>query len=361
MAAKKVARRVAPLFTQHWAPGTRLFFVGERANWVIDEELRAVERLARGLGVRVASRRVLASSREQAVFYGSHFTFLQEPWTPPAHRLGTTYFHGRPGTPGMPEFDVPFRVLRANHERLDRIQVSHTELEDVVLETGIQREKVHKIPIGIEPSFFSATTSELRDSARRSLGLPSSAFVVGSFQKDGIGWGDGFEPKLVKGPDVFCDSLELIRPQVPELHVLLSGPARGYVRRRLELAGIPYVHRLVDRYRDVSNLYHALDVYLVSSRQEGGPKAVLESMASGVPLVTTRVGQAMDLVEHGRNAFMVEPEDIEGLATWLAHIAEGGSDLSALRAAGLETAAANTYDAQLPLWRSFLTGFVQMR
>jgi glycosyltransferase involved in cell wall biosynthesis len=361
MAAKEVARRFAPLLTKQWTPGSRLFLVGEQANWVIDEELRAVERLARELGACLPGRRLLSISRDQSAFYGSHFTLLREPFEPPSHRLATTYFHGRPGTPGMPEFDVPFRILRANHERLDRIQVSHSELEHVVLETGIQADKVHKIPIGIEPSFFSATTSELRDSARRSLGLPSSAFVVGSFQKDGIGWGDGFEPKLVKGPDVFCDSLELIRSEVPELHVLLSGPARGYVRRRLELAGIPYVHRVLERYRDVGTLYHALDAYLVSSRQEGGPKAVLESMASGVPLVTTRVGQAMDLVEHGKNAFMVEPEDVEGLAGWLVLVAEGGEDLSALRAAGLKTAAVNTYAAQLPLWRSFFTGFVQMR
>ena|SRR5436305_7351999 len=107
-------------------------------------------------------------------------------------------------------------------------------------------------------------------------------------------------------------------------------------------------------------LYRAVDAYLVASRQEGGPKAVLESMASGVPLVTTRVGQAMDLVEHGRNAFMVEPGDVDGLAGWLVHVAEGGSDLHAVRAAGLETAAAHTYDMQLPLWRDFLTGFVEL-
>ena len=38
-------------------------------------------------------------------------------------------------------------------------------------------------------------------------GLPDDAFVVGSFQKDGVGWGDGLEPKLVKGPDVLVEAL----------------------------------------------------------------------------------------------------------------------------------------------------------
>jgi glycosyltransferase involved in cell wall biosynthesis len=355
-----LARPLASAVTRRWPAGSRLFLVGEQANWSIDEDLRAVRGIAESVGVRIANRRLLTSSRGQAAFYGSHFTLLQEPWRPPPHRLATTYFHGRPGTPGMPEFDIPYAALCAHHERLERVQVSHSELEQIVLESGIAREKVRRIPIGIESSYFRPTTPSLRTEARRALGLPDSAFVVGSFQKDGVGWTGGLEPKLVKGPDVLADALELARREVRELYVLLSGPARGYVRDRLTRAGIPYVHRVVDRHRDVAGLYHALDAYLVASRQEGGPKAVLESMASGVPLVTTRVGQAMDIVEHGRNAFMVEPEDTEGLAAWLAHVAAVGSDLDALRAAGFATVAANTYESQLPLWRAFLTGFVEL-
>src|SRR5438132_1609151 len=101
-AAKEAARRAASLATRRWRAGSRLLLVGEGAGWVIDEELRSVERVARELGARVADPRLLRVSRDQAAFYGSHFTLLREPWTPPPHRLGTTYFHGRPGTPGMP-------------------------------------------------------------------------------------------------------------------------------------------------------------------------------------------------------------------------------------------------------------------
>ena len=60
-----------------------------------------------------------------------------------------------------------------------------------------------------------------------------------------------------------------------------------------------------------------IDAYVVASRQEGGPKAVLESMACGVPLVTTRVGQAIDLVQHGVNGWMSAPEDANHLAAGL--------------------------------------------
>jgi len=158
---------------------------------------------------------------------------------------------------------------------------------------------------------------------------------------------------------VLVEALRLLRMQVADLHVLLAGPARGYVRAGLERLGIPYRHRELERYDRIGGLYQALDAYVVPSRQEGGPKGVLEAMASGVPVVTTRVGQAMDLVRHGENAWLVEVEDAEGLAHWLAHVAGRPSDLPPVVAAGLETAAANTYEAHLPLWRAFFDGFVE--
>ena len=68
-------------------------------------------------------------------------------------------------------------------------------------------------------------------------------------------------------------------------------------------------------------LYSALDAYVVPSRQEGGPKSVLEAMASGVPIVSTRVGQATELIRDGENGRLVEVEDAEALAEALRTIA----------------------------------------
>jgi glycosyltransferase involved in cell wall biosynthesis len=131
------------------------------------------------------------------------------------------------------------------------------------------------------------------------------------------------------------------------------------VTRGLDRLGIPYKHAFPSHYPDVAQLYQALDLYLVTSRQEGGPKAVLESMASGVPLVTTRVGQAMDLVRHGQNAWMVEPGDVEGLAHWAEHAVRDTTDAARVAACGRRTAEEHTYSSQLPLWQRFFDGFVQ--
>jgi glycosyltransferase involved in cell wall biosynthesis len=183
--------------------------------------------------------------------------------------------------------------------------------------------------------------------------------VVGSFQKDGIGWGEGLEPKLVKGPDVFLKTIEILKPRVPELFVLLSGPARGYVKRGLEQLGVPYRHHFLKHYPEMGELYQVLDLYIVASRQEGGPKAILEAMASGVPLVTTRVGQAMDMVRHEENGWMVEAEDAEGLAYWAEYVIYRLSSIGKVLRNAWQTAEANSYEAQISLWENFMRGFVE--
>ena len=156
-------------------------------------------------------------------------------------------------------------------------------------------------------------------------------------------------------------AVERLRERVPELVVLLTGPARGYVRAGLERLGVPYRHVLLPGVDAVAQAYDAIDVCLVTSRDEGGPRAVLESMATGVPLVSTRVGQAADLVRHGENGWLVDVEDVDGLVHWSAHVAEAAEDeLSAVRAAARATAEDNSYPALRPRWKALLRGFVEL-
>jgi glycosyltransferase involved in cell wall biosynthesis len=341
---------IAPFWRRH----SRLFLVGDRgADWSIADDVRQLELIARRLRIRRGPARLGPHIRGQSVFYASQFVLLADGERWPRSRLGVAYLHGRPGTPGFPEFDRCFETLRRRHEELARLQVSHSEIHDLVLESGIEPAKVHRIPIGVDPRAFAPGPS-----TRGELGVPQSAFVVGSLLKDGVGWGEGLEPKTIKGPDVLLRALELAHARIPELFVVLTGPARAFVKAGLERLGIPYVH-VHPPAAELPRVYRALDACLVASRQEGGPKAVLESMASGVPLVTTRVGQAMDLVRNGENGFAVDVEDAEALAVWLERI-HAGIDVGPLREAARATAEANSYEALTPRWRDLFTGFVEL-
>ena len=44
---------------------------------------------------------------------------------------------------------------------------------------------------------------------KHNLGIPEDYTVIGSFQKDGKGWGEGLKPKLIKGPDILLKQLDL--------------------------------------------------------------------------------------------------------------------------------------------------------
>jgi len=358
---RPLRRAAVGLWTRGWPPHSRLFLAYDVEGWVLEYEARQLERTARALDVAIGPDRWMKGVDRQSIFHLSQFTLLLDDFERRGNRLGFAYFHGRPGTPGMPEFDACFETLRQRHAEIDRVQVTSSAMQELILETGIAAEKLHRIPIGIDTEAFRPRTSESRAVARQALGLPESAFVVGSFQKDGVGWGDGLEPKLIKGPDVLLAVAEGLREEVPELVFLLTGPSRGYVRAGLERLGVPYRHALLPSVDAVSQAYEAIDACIVTSRDEGGPRAVLEAMATGVPLVTTRVGQALDLVRHGENGWLVDVEDVDGLVEWTAHVARApAGDLAVVLAAGQATAAANAYDALRPRWRELFRGFVAM-
>jgi glycosyltransferase involved in cell wall biosynthesis len=333
--------------------------INDGANWVISREMKEIADLCGSIGVKLIAADWFRESRSQSVFYGSRWSLMPGALPKISHRLGMTWFHGKPGT-GVPGFDHTYNMLRQHHERIHRIQTSHCEMFDLVLESGIDPAKVFLIPIGINLSYFSVVSPSSRREVREKYGVPQSAVVVGSFQKDGNGWDEGLEAKTIKGPDIFIKSIKMLKQRIPDIFVLLSGPARGFMKAGLKDLGVPYKHVYLESYEEVAQLYHALDVYIVSSRQEGGPKAVLESMASGIPLVTTRVGQAMDLVKHAKNAWMVDVDDADGLAYWAEYAVSHPDTTKEVLREGRITAEANSYDSQIPLWREFMRGFVNV-
>ena len=357
--SRDLLRAGVAFYTKQWPDYSRLILMADIPSWSIAHDMLELAHLARQLGLQTRSPFFAVHGQKQSVFIGSHFDLLlSDRWFQTNHRLGTAYFHGKPGQ-GVKEFDLCFQKLEKKHHLVHRIQVSCDSMLKVVLSTGIAPKKVHLIPIGINPTFFNQQTSETRMFARRNFGIPHNAFVVGSFQKDGNGWGEGLDPKMIKGPDIFVKTMGLLNKKVGNLVVLLSGPARGYTKMKLKEAGVQYVHHQVKEYSDVGKLYHALDVYMIPSREEGGPKAVLESMASGIPLIATRVGQALDLVQHGENGWLVENEDVEGLANSAYHILELGDAKQVIASKAIATAADNTYISQLPKWKDFFKGFVE--
>jgi glycosyltransferase involved in cell wall biosynthesis len=325
-----------------------LYVVGDRLGWSIDDDRARLVATARRLGYDVGHNALLRFVRGRAVFQHNHFNALQPRWLESSQRLGLSYFHGRPGTKGYPEFDRAYEALRANAARIERVQVTHEEMRELVVGAGVPAERVFKIPIGIDLEHF-----DLRPERN------GSPFVVGSFVKDGVGMEEGLEPKLLKGPDTLVAVVARARERIPELSVLLTGPARGYVRRELERLGVPYRQLVLGSREELGRAYQEVDVCLVTSRQEGGPKSALEAMASGVPFVSTRVGQAAELVRDGENGLLADVDDVDALTDAVERV-HGDAQLRArLRAGGRATAEAFAEERLDPRWAELLEGFVE--
>lgn len=357
---QSIGKNMIKAASWNWKPYSHLLLYGDDAGWVLDWEMRELKAICDVLGVSVIKPLWKHARQPQSIFYSNQFFLQNEQWLDLLpHRIGLAYFHGLPDT-GNEGFDRVYAALKKHHNNLFRVQVSHTEVRDVILQTGIEPSKVFLIPIGINTSFFPFRDAAMKQNARIGLGVPLSAFVVGSFQKDGVGWGEGLDPKKEKGPDVFVETMKRLKKDIPELFVMLSGPARGFVKKGLEEADIPYLHIYLRSYPEIAKLFQTLDLYVIASRQEGGPKAILESMANGVPLVTTRVGQAMDLVKHGENAFMTAVEDVDALVSYALQVYRSSqTDLQRMLTAGRKTAEANSYESQIALWAEFMKGFVE--
>ncbi|HBG27232.1 MAG: hypothetical protein A2Y10_12450 [Planctomycetes bacterium GWF2_41_51] len=129
--------------------------------------------------------------------------------------------------------------------------------------------------------------------------------VIGSFQRDSLGK-ELSKPKWQKGPELL---IELVKDLPAENYVLLlAGPRRHYLLEQCKKHGISYYYLGAETCNDdiktnhipidqMPMLYHLTDVYLISSRSEGGPKAVLEACSTRTFVMSTDVGLAGDFMD----------------------------------------------------------------
>ena len=325
-------------------PEPPVAFVTEGANWTIPWVGKSY---ADGIEARFPGT-VALTARPYALFdrvvhFGSQF-FWQS-WADAvsaSNRLVVSYFHGKPED--GPEMARNIDYFMANQSRLARIVTAASPVERRLLDWGVPRDRLVRVPLGVDTALFRPADDGERAALRARFGVPDGSLCIGSFQKDGVGWGDGMEPKLIKGPDLFVEAVGRLAREFP-VFVLLTGPARGYVKAGLERQGIPYHHAFHEDYRAVAECYRALDLYLMTSREEGGPQCLLESMASGVPIVSTRTGMAEDVVVDGLNGALVEVGNLDALVTSSAAFLGDRRKASSAGAAGVETAGNHQWDA----------------
>ena len=149
------------------------------------------------------------------------------------------------------------------------------------------------IPFWINQDTFYQINDKTK--LREKYGIPIESYSIGSFQRDTEKKGYK-RPKLSKGPDQYLEIAKHLNTTVKRLHVVLAGKRREYIISRLKKENINYSYFEMVDFSSLNDLYNILDLYIVASRVEGGPAAVLESAVSKTPIIGTDVGIVSEIL-----------------------------------------------------------------
>jgi glycosyltransferase involved in cell wall biosynthesis len=199
-----------------------------------------------------------------------------------------------------------FRGLEAllSHLSDALIAVSEAVKQDLVTLGVARAEHIRVVPLGLDLERF---TLELpRGVLRAGPGVAAEAPLVGM-----VG-------RLVPIKDVptFLRAAALVREARPDARFALvgDGEERAALEREAARLGLLEALSFHGWRRDMEAVYGDLDVVVNSSRNEGTPVALIEALASGRPVVATRVGGTADLLAGGDFGRLVPPEDPRALA-----------------------------------------------
>ncbi len=181
--------------------------------------------------------------------------------------------------------------------------------------------------------------SDDRRALRQKLGLDPDAVLVGCYGR----------VRAQKGTGDFVEAMIPLLKDRPDVVAIAMGGTvghEGYARElteRIAAAGVASQLRLLPEVpvEEVAEWYAALDLYVAPQRWEGFGLTVLEAMASGVPVVATRVGAFEELVDDPAVGRLVAPGDVAGLSDAIAPILDDADLRTALAQAARPHVEAN--------------------
>jgi glycosyltransferase involved in cell wall biosynthesis len=223
-----------------------------------------------------------------------------------------------------------FRQLERLLARItDALVAVSPEVRDELVALGVApASKFRVIRLGIELDNRVSSDGSARAETRRTMGVPEARFVVGW-----IGRMTG-----VKRTDVVLKGFRALRDIGVDaiLCMVGDGPDRAAVEQLAGELGIVRDCLFAGYQEDVGPFFAAFDVFVLPSGNEGTPVTAIEALATGCPVVATRVGGVPDVVDDGVDGFLVAPGAVQEVAARLAELARDPELRVRMGAAGRE-------------------------
>jgi glycosyltransferase involved in cell wall biosynthesis len=203
------------------------------------------------------------------------------------------------------------------------ITVAASCREFLIRHESIPPEKITLVPNAIDLRRFSPGQITRRD-ARSKLGLSPDAPVIA-----GVG-----RLNSQKNFSLFLDVAAALTPRFPNLRFLLAGegPEEAMLREKARQLGLTDRIVFAGYIADTRQVYAAADILLMPSRFEGLPMTLLEAMAMNLPVVASKLDGIAEVIEEGREGYLVDSADVSGFVERCAALLENSAKSSELAA-----------------------------
>lgn len=201
------------------------------------------------------------------------------------------------------------------------------EVRDRLLLAGVQPQRVHIIRNGIDLRPFAQAAIQRQQ--RQDIGNSFRIGLVGRLAPE-------------KGIDIFLRAASEVLSEFPDTQFVVvgEGPDRAALEQLRATLGLDDKVSLPGQRGDMPDFYASIDLMVSASRQEGLPIALLEGMASGLPVVVTAVGQVPEVIDNDSVGRIVPPGDASALAAAIKDLLRDAALRRRIGAAGRDRIAA---------------------
>jgi glycosyltransferase involved in cell wall biosynthesis len=220
------------------------------------------------------------------------------------------------------------RCYRDLFEYARGIVVVSKHMRDQLLKLGAPGEKLHVIPCGVDTRLFDAAEPGA---------TPPTLLAVGRFVEK-------------KAPHLLIVAMSRVIRACPEARLTMigSGPLLPACRQLAAALGVAHAvdflgaqgHEVVARHMRRARAFVQHSITASDGDSEGTPTSILEAQVTGLPVIATRHTGILDCVSEGETGFLVDEQDVEGMADQMVRVVRNPDEAAALgkaaRSAGLE-------------------------
>jgi glycosyltransferase involved in cell wall biosynthesis len=205
------------------------------------------------------------------------------------------------------------------------IAISKPVAHHLYQDFGVPQNQIHLITNGLDLNRFVMVNVKTRQAARQKMGLGDVPLI-------------GIVARLsdVKGIDILIKAMPLVLKKIPlaKLMIVGQGAEEPYLKelvRRMSLTEQVHFKNVTEQTQEY---LPGFDVFVLPSLMEGLGLSAMEAQACGIPVVATRVGGLVDVVEDGKTGYLVPARDEHALAVRIVDVLldAAGSKLMAQQA-----------------------------